>query len=351
MPQARASTHRVRDYAWDQSRDWGFDDGVSRRVDSLPRRREALPRRLEEVSARRPEGLRRGPDPLPRRLEGVPRRSDESLPGRLGGLPRGPDEASRRADRPWGGQVHSRSGRRRADRPWVDDRLADAGQADRVHSGPVRSGAIDTRRPHALEERIEEAGARLLSARVENAGLRPARRRRTDKVRADLDAAFRGAGLESGEDDDAWGGADLDGRDRLRAAIDDLPAFASAHFDSLRGAGAGHRNDGWPGVPEAEWRRHEDTEPVGPSPLFNEAGDYIGGEPEGRRTITIRGRGSSDLTSAGGRRAAQRPHERAGFKPDRIAMWAVMLGIVLVLVAATSSHAAALPIQHLLRPR
>ena len=63
----------------------------------------------------------------------------------------------------------------------------------------------------------------------------------------------------------------------------------------------------------------------------------------GRRTVTIRGRGAERYTpSPRRRRPARRPHERAGFKPDRIAMWAVLLGILLVLVAATSSHAAAM---------
>jgi hypothetical protein len=42
------------------------------------------------------------------------------------------------------------------------------------------------------------------------------------------------------------------------------------------------------------------------------------------------------------RRPAERRHERAGFQPDRVAMWAVLLGVLLVLVAATSSHAATL---------
>jgi hypothetical protein len=35
-------------------------------------------------------------------------------------------------------------------------------------------------------------------------------------------------------------------------------------------------------------------------------------------------------------------HERAGFRPDRAAMWAVLLGVILMLAAATSSHAATL---------
>jgi hypothetical protein len=59
--------------------------------------------------------------------------------------------------------------------------------------------------------------------------------------------------------------------------------------------------------------------------------------------VTITGRGAERNlpwpTEASRRRAARRPHERAGFKPDRVAMWAVFLGLLLVLVAATSGHA------------
>ena len=54
------------------------------------------------------------------------------------------------------------------------------------------------------------------------------------------------------------------------------------------------------------------------------------------------------------RRSTKRPYERAGFQPDRTAMWAVLLGILLVLVAVTTSHAAQrtvaarrVPVQHL----
>jgi hypothetical protein len=61
----------------------------------------------------------------------------------------------------------------------------------------------------------------------------------------------------------------------------------------------------------------------------------------GRRTVTIQGRGAERYTPK--RRPVRRAHERAGFKPDRTAMWAVLLGFLLVLVAATSSHAAVLP--------
>jgi hypothetical protein len=58
----------------------------------------------------------------------------------------------------------------------------------------------------------------------------------------------------------------------------------------------------------------------------------------GRRTVYITGRGAErNLPVA---RPTLRRHERAAFKPDRTAMWAVLLGLLLILVAATSAHAA-----------
>jgi hypothetical protein len=58
----------------------------------------------------------------------------------------------------------------------------------------------------------------------------------------------------------------------------------------------------------------------------------------GRRTVQITGRGAQRNPPVA--RPTLRRHEREGFKPDRAAMWAVVLGLVLILVAATSAHAA-----------
>jgi hypothetical protein len=67
----------------------------------------------------------------------------------------------------------------------------------------------------------------------------------------------------------------------------------------------------------------------------------------GRRTITITGRGaerSRESVAYSEQRAAARSHrrERPHRKPDRVAMWAVLLGLALAVGAATSSHAAVL---------
>jgi hypothetical protein len=79
---------------------------------------------------------------------------------------------------------------------------------------------------------------------------------------------------------------------------------------------------------------------------------YIGGDGvPGRRTVTIHGRGTERYTPPPrdrSRRPSERPYERAGFRPDKVALWAVLMGIVLVLVAATSAHAAVLSVAHTL---
>jgi hypothetical protein len=81
------------------------------------------------------------------------------------------------------------------------------------------------------------------------------------------------------------------------------------------------------------WARETAQEPVAPS----------------RRTVTITGHGAEGYTTRNGTRASnaerysQVPrYERSGFQPDRVAMWAVLLGVVMVLAAAASAHAAVL---------
>jgi hypothetical protein len=69
----------------------------------------------------------------------------------------------------------------------------------------------------------------------------------------------------------------------------------------------------------------------------------------GRRTVSIKGHGAEGYTARNGTRAsaAERHlhlsrYERRGFQPDRVAMWAVLLGMVMVLAAAASAHATVL---------
>ena len=68
-------------------------------------------------------------------------------------------------------------------------------------------------------------------------------------------------------------------------------------------------------------------------------------KPE-RRTIEIRGQvdrvhGVAPVPSAGPQRhGGRRASERVGRRPDRVAMWAVLLGLLLILVALLSSPGA-----------
>jgi hypothetical protein len=107
-----------------------------------------------------------------------------------------------------------------------------------------------------------------------------------------------------------------------------------------------------------EARRAERERRAAPRDLAREPGRtsvdvaYTGGDGvPGRRTVTIRGRGSERYTPPShgrSRRPSERAYERAGFRPDKVAMWAVLMGLVLVLAAATSSHAAVLSAVHAL---
>ena len=81
---------------------------------------------------------------------------------------------------------------------------------------------------------------------------------------------------------------------------------------------------------------------------WNQEFDYAprDGGATGRRTVRITGHGEEGYATRNGTRrpTAQRyqrvrPYERAGFRPDRVAMWAVLLGVMLVLAAMASAHA------------
>jgi hypothetical protein len=76
-----------------------------------------------------------------------------------------------------------------------------------------------------------------------------------------------------------------------------------------------------------------------PRPVTAAGGASVSPTPV-RRAVKIQGRGAErnmpwpDAT----RRPPRRPYERHGFRPDRVAMWAVLLGLLLVLVAVLSAH-------------
>jgi hypothetical protein len=86
-----------------------------------------------------------------------------------------------------------------------------------------------------------------------------------------------------------------------------------------------------------------DVDDAGPSQAAIPRGTAV----PGRRTVTIRGQVAARPAP---RRARRDPYDRVGSRPDRIAMWAVVLCVLLILVAATSSHAAVLHLALHARP-
>ena len=79
-------------------------------------------------------------------------------------------------------------------------------------------------------------------------------------------------------------------------------------------------------------------------------GQAFDSEPGGRRTVVITGRGTERYSPSHVvvRRQRLAFHERASFSPDRMAMWAVLLGIALVLDVSPTASAFATKRQHLL---
>lgn len=75
-------------------------------------------------------------------------------------------------------------------------------------------------------------------------------------------------------------------------------------------------------------RRPRAVAPAGPQP--------------GRRTVTITGQAAPPpaprVVALDRRRPRASALERLGPRPDRIALWAVLMGVLLVVVAATSGH-------------
>jgi hypothetical protein len=78
-----------------------------------------------------------------------------------------------------------------------------------------------------------------------------------------------------------------------------------------------------------------------PSPALLGAGAVQAGATPARRTVKIQGRGAErnlPLPDSSRRRPPRRAYERTGFRPDRLAMWAVVLGLLLVVIAIISAH-------------
>jgi hypothetical protein len=67
--------------------------------------------------------------------------------------------------------------------------------------------------------------------------------------------------------------------------------------------------------------------------------DVVERPAEGRRTVVIRGRGAEpEIAPRRDRRPPRTVGERLGPRPDRVAAWAVALGVLLILIAILTSH-------------
>jgi hypothetical protein len=88
-------------------------------------------------------------------------------------------------------------------------------------------------------------------------------------------------------------------------------------------------------TPRDDWER----------PAFSDVAPSSAQGSPARRTVTIRGQGAERYVpgrSAESRRRSELRYQNPGFRPDRAAMWAVLLGIIMIVIAATSAHAATL---------
>jgi hypothetical protein len=143
--------------------------------------------------------------------------------------------------------------------------------------------------------------------------------------------------------DDRWAGptGGEPGRRSPRGAVPArLPATAEGSTPPRRASG--------PVAPADEPRAGSGRQPDREAPA-----GHAGVAVAGRRTVTISGQGAEGWQSRNGTRPSQaarhrqlKRHERAGFRPDRAAMWAVVLGILMLLAAAASAHAAVATTHH-----
>jgi hypothetical protein len=151
----------------------------------------------------------------------------------------------------------------------------------------------------------------------------PARSSRADTERASVPAR-RGAASSRGAARVRAAGTWDDGLD-LEHELDDA---WGGRLSEPAGAGRGDVR---------ESRATDTLERAEPELEYAETWDESTLEPiaDGPRTVVITGHGAERQVPMGRRRrdSGLRIHERAGFNPDRVAMWAFLLGIALVLGA------------------
>lgn len=94
-------------------------------------------------------------------------------------------------------------------------------------------------------------------------------------------------------------------------------------------------------------RQHADADAVRPASVSRRGAHPKGTAIPARRTVEIRGRtvpapAVPRSVEIERRRPPRRPIERVGARPDRVAMWALLMGLVLILVAVGTADASVL---------
>jgi hypothetical protein len=132
--------------------------------------------------------------------------------------------------------------------------------------------------------------------------------------------------------------------DRTAEPADVPDWLTAAGIDSAPASGAGLRGEasgaGLPGDDSGADPPSNTSSAGSLTAAVRPTATSLNGSPV-RRTVTIRGRGAEGYLpwpNASRDRSQPRAYERAGFRPDRLAMWAVLLGFLLVLVAVLSAH-------------
>lgn len=182
---------------------------------------------------------------------------------------------------------------------------------ERVADWTVLTLERDDLEGDAAAERSVLATERIASAETERMTALP----RAPRIQQRAPHARRVSGT-------APGGPVAQRRSRRLTAVEDVPALDAAAFAELVPADLD---------PFATAPVRDASEPVAATPAT---------EPGGRRTVVIRGQvAPMRLPGAGPdrRRPAPRARDRVGHRPDRVAMWAVMLGVLLILVATMSA--------------
>jgi hypothetical protein len=195
--------------------------------------------------------------------------------------------------------------------------VADWGVGDEIFDH--MPGRRFERRPHRDIPRGEAAdGRRTIVIETGDAELPAAA---PQPAAADDEFASRDEAIRARRaDDELWGGDEPFAR-HTEPAIDEESEFVAA---------SGGQHD------TGEFARVESLDP----PAAHTDGIVRGGQA-GRRTVKIGGRPAEFHGQPAG--ARQRPpramHERLGPRPDRVAMWAFALGILLILIAIATANA------------